>query len=132
MRKIAEKIEYSPTTIYLYFQDKADLLDCICDQTLSNLEGELGRLWTCPVIRSSSCVAACEPTSNLGSATPTITRVAFLTPCPTSTEQPTRCNETGERTFDYKTPACPCVDAGVFLQSTLRSRARHSGPPSTD
>ena len=27
MRKIAEKIEYSPTTIYLYFRDKADLLD---------------------------------------------------------------------------------------------------------
>ena len=34
MRKIAEKIEYSPTTIYLYFQDKADLLDCICEETL--------------------------------------------------------------------------------------------------
>ena len=27
MRKIAEKIEYSTTTIYLYFQDKVDLLD---------------------------------------------------------------------------------------------------------
>ena len=33
MRKIAEKIEYSPTTIYLYFQDKADLLDCIKNAT---------------------------------------------------------------------------------------------------
>jgi AcrR family transcriptional regulator len=37
MRKIAEKIEYSPTTIYLYFQDKADLLDCICEETLLRL-----------------------------------------------------------------------------------------------
>src|ERR1700735_5878668 len=37
MRKIAEKIEYSPTTIYLYFQDKADLLDCICEETLGRL-----------------------------------------------------------------------------------------------
>ncbi len=37
MRKIAEKIEYSPTTIYLYFQDKADLLDCICEETFARL-----------------------------------------------------------------------------------------------
>jgi len=37
MRKIAEKIEYSPTTIYLYFQDKAELLDCICEETLDRL-----------------------------------------------------------------------------------------------
>lgn len=37
MRKIADKIEYSPTTIYLYFQDKAELLDCICEETMSRL-----------------------------------------------------------------------------------------------
>ena len=37
MRKIAEKIEYSPTTIYLYFQDKADLLDCLCEETFAKL-----------------------------------------------------------------------------------------------
>jgi len=37
MRKIAEKIEYSPTTIYLYFHDKSDLLDCICEETFVRL-----------------------------------------------------------------------------------------------
>ena len=37
MRKIANKIEYSPTTIYLYFKDKADLLDSVCKETLLNL-----------------------------------------------------------------------------------------------
>jgi len=37
MRKIADKIEYSPTTIYLYFKDKADLLDCICEETFARL-----------------------------------------------------------------------------------------------
>src|SRR5438309_763120 len=41
MRKIAEKIEYSPTTIYLYFEDKADLLDCICEGTLARLQERL-------------------------------------------------------------------------------------------
>lgn len=37
MRKIANKIEYSPTTIYLHFKDKADLLDTVCKETLLNL-----------------------------------------------------------------------------------------------
>ena len=37
MRKIANKIEYSPTTIYLYFRDKTDLLDSVCKETLLSL-----------------------------------------------------------------------------------------------
>jgi AcrR family transcriptional regulator len=37
MRKIADKIEYSPTTIYLYFKDKNDLLRQICDETFAKL-----------------------------------------------------------------------------------------------
>lgn len=37
MRKIADKIGYSPTTIYLYFRDKADLLGQICDATFAQL-----------------------------------------------------------------------------------------------
>src|SRR3974377_755544 len=41
MRKISEKIEYSPTTIYLYFRDKADLLDCICEETFAKLHRKL-------------------------------------------------------------------------------------------
>src|SRR5579864_4603435 len=37
MRKIADKIEYSPTTIYLYFQDKAEILHTLCEETFSRL-----------------------------------------------------------------------------------------------
>ena len=37
MRKIADKIEYSPTTIYLYFKDKNDLLAQICEDTFAQL-----------------------------------------------------------------------------------------------
>ena len=44
MRKIADKIEYSPTTIYLYFKDKADLLDSVCKETLLNLLNTLEHL----------------------------------------------------------------------------------------
>lgn len=41
MRKIADKIEYSPTTIYLYFQDKSELLGAICEETFAKLSARL-------------------------------------------------------------------------------------------
>lgn len=37
MRRIADKIEYSPTTIYLYFKDKAELLENVCQETFARL-----------------------------------------------------------------------------------------------
>jgi AcrR family transcriptional regulator len=37
MRKIADQIEYSPTTIYLYFKDKNDILMQICEDTFALL-----------------------------------------------------------------------------------------------
>jgi AcrR family transcriptional regulator len=43
MRKIAERIDYSPTTIYLYFRDKEELLREVCDNTFSRLADEIRR-----------------------------------------------------------------------------------------
>jgi AcrR family transcriptional regulator len=37
MRKIADRIEYSPATIYNYFQDKDEILDCLCEETFLRL-----------------------------------------------------------------------------------------------
>jgi AcrR family transcriptional regulator len=37
IRKIADKIEYSPTTIYLHFKDKAELIDNICGHVFESL-----------------------------------------------------------------------------------------------
>jgi AcrR family transcriptional regulator len=37
MRRLAEKIDYSPMSIYLHFRDKAELLDTICEETFANL-----------------------------------------------------------------------------------------------
>ncbi len=44
LRKIADKIEYSPATIYLYFRDKNDLLASLCRETFNGLREELLRL----------------------------------------------------------------------------------------
>lgn len=47
MRKLASRIGYSPTTIYLYFKDKDEILFCLCEefyvelhQTILKIVGE--------------------------------------------------------------------------------------------
>jgi AcrR family transcriptional regulator len=42
MRRIAQAIEYSPTTIYLHFKDKDELVHSLCDEDFRKLIGELG------------------------------------------------------------------------------------------
>lgn len=37
MRRIADRIEYAPSTIYLYFKDKEELLRTICQEVFENL-----------------------------------------------------------------------------------------------
>ncbi|HLK64529.1 MAG TPA: TetR/AcrR family transcriptional regulator [Bryobacteraceae bacterium] len=37
IRKIADRIEYAPGTIYLYFHDKAEIVDRICEETFAKL-----------------------------------------------------------------------------------------------
>lgn len=48
MRRIAEKIEYSPTTIYLYFKDKAELLEQVCKETFGRLVQRLSKIMEQP------------------------------------------------------------------------------------
>ncbi len=44
MRRIAQRIEYSPTTIYLHFKDKTELFNAVCEETFSQLAAKLERL----------------------------------------------------------------------------------------
>ncbi|MFQ3589814.1 MAG: TetR/AcrR family transcriptional regulator [Chloracidobacterium sp.] len=44
LRKIAEKIEYAPATIYLHFRDKSELLDALLTETFTELDAKLRTL----------------------------------------------------------------------------------------
>lgn len=44
MRRLAEKIDYSPTTIYLYFKGKDDLLFAICEEFFTDFVAELNHI----------------------------------------------------------------------------------------
>jgi AcrR family transcriptional regulator len=44
MRKLASRIEYSPTAIYLHFKDKQAVLEAVCEETFASLAERLGKL----------------------------------------------------------------------------------------
>lgn len=48
MRRIADKIEYSPTTIYIYFKDKGDLLEQVCKEAFGGLVQRLTKIMDQP------------------------------------------------------------------------------------
>jgi AcrR family transcriptional regulator len=48
MRKIAEKIEYSPTAIYFHFRDKETLLRELCDADFATLSAEFQKIGRIP------------------------------------------------------------------------------------
>lgn len=44
IRKIADRIEYAPGTIYLHFKDKADIFRTICNETFGKLHARLAAI----------------------------------------------------------------------------------------
>jgi AcrR family transcriptional regulator len=54
MRKVAQRIGYSPTAIYLHFRGKQELVSSLCDESFARLIGELETLpdeYPDPVVR---------------------------------------------------------------------------------
>jgi AcrR family transcriptional regulator len=44
MRRVAQRIDYSPTAIYLHFRDKQELVFSLCEETLAKLVKEMDTL----------------------------------------------------------------------------------------
>jgi AcrR family transcriptional regulator len=78
MRRIAEKIEYSPTTIYLYFEDKADLLFQICEETFAKLTDEMEAITKECKDPVEALKRGCRAYVNFGLRYPNHYRVTFI------------------------------------------------------
>ena len=117
MRKLAEKIEYSPTTIYLHFQDKADLLDCVCEETLRKLETRLAAIHETTPDPLARLRQGLRAYIDFGLEYPNDYRVAFLLEFKpfAEAERCPRCRTKGQQVFDHMRDAVgECVRTGVF------------------
>ena len=102
MRAIAKKIEYSPTTIYLYFKDKWDLFHSICEEAFAKLERELEAIKKTEADPVECLRRGTIAYINFGLGHPNHYRVVFLTPHPSNCDNAFQFSgSAGEKSFMF-------------------------------
>lgn len=115
MRRIAEKIEYSPTTIYLYFRDKAELLESVCHETFSRLSQRLATLLNQPADPIERLKRGLIAYIEFGLENPHHYRATFMMPIPETMdhEKYIKPDSPGMQAFDFmRRSVFDCVSAG--------------------
>ena len=121
MRRIAEKIEYSPTTIYLHFRDKAELLEEVCEDLFARLSQVLAKISAQagdPIERLKRGMLAYV---RFGLENPHPYRAIFMMPVPEGFEAKPHSSEDGSsgmQAFDFMRRAVhDCIAAGNFKRT---------------
>jgi len=115
MRRIANKIEYSPTTIYLYFKDKAELLEQVCHETFARLSQHLRAILEQPgdpLVRLRRGLIAYV---HFGLDNPHHYRATFMLPIPEGFDKQKyiRPDSPGLQAFDFlRRCVFDCISAG--------------------
>jgi AcrR family transcriptional regulator len=115
MRRIADKIEYSPTTIYLYFKDKAELLEQVCFETFSRLSQHLGAILEQPGDPVERLRRGLIAYVHFGLNNPHQYRATFMMPLPEGfdEEKHKKADSPGMQAFDFlRRSVFDCVSAG--------------------
>lgn len=115
MRRIADRIEYSPTTIYLYFRDKADLLEQVCQETFTRLSGALERIFAQPGDPTERLKRGLLAYIQFGLDNPHHYRATFMMRFPEGfhTEKYRRADSPGMQAFDFlRRCVRDCISSG--------------------
>jgi AcrR family transcriptional regulator len=121
MRKIAERIDYSPTTIYLYFDDKADLMTQICERTFAKLAHNIksiNKRFENPV---EALRAGMTEYINFGLRHPSDYLLLFNTPLPDPPSVPFE-GSNGKLAFDtLREAVAACTKAGITRSGDIEA-----------
>src|SRR2546430_12164638 len=112
IRNIAEKIEFSPATIYLYYRDKDEIFYALYNlafgeflkkqQTLETIEDPYDRLNT-----------GCKQYVNWGLANPKFYDLMFIVEIPMNVIAKEQCLDTGLQSFDMlRQTVAQCIEQG--------------------
>jgi AcrR family transcriptional regulator len=122
MRKVAEMIEYSPTTIYLYFRDKTDLLREVCEEAFRKLSDEIVKSQKTGKNELEVLRKGLLAYIDFGLKYPHHYEVVFITPKLTDldSEDYTYENSMGKRAFDLlDRSVADCMSAGAIRQGNV-------------
>jgi AcrR family transcriptional regulator len=117
MRRIANRIEYSPTTIYLYFHDKAELLEQVCQETFSRLSQHLRVILEQPGDPLERLRRGLIAYVHFGLENPHHYRATFMMPPPEGFDKSkhARPDSPGMQAFDFlRRSVFDCISAGKF------------------
>ncbi len=121
MRRIADRIEYSPTTIYLYFRDKAELLEQVCHETFTRLSQALDRILAQPGDPMERLKRGLLAYIQFGLENPHHYRATFMMPLPEGfpAEKHKRADSPGMQAFDFlRRCVHDCIESGKFPSKT--------------
>src|SRR5262245_29504199 len=122
MRRIAEKIEYSPTTIYLYFEDKASLLHAICEETFARLLTQLETIPRKSLDPIDGLRRGCRAYVDFGLKYPNHYKVTFINhpQHPRDKKKHSREQSMGMKAYGHLRAAVEaCIRAGQFRDSDI-------------
>lgn len=124
MRRIAEKIEYSPTTIYLYFEDKASLLFAICEETFAKLTKRMESITQQQDDAVKALKAGCRAYIEFGLKYPNHYRVTFMhSPNPDlAAKAHMHEGSMGMRAYGcLRASVEACINQGIFHQTDVEA-----------
>jgi AcrR family transcriptional regulator len=126
MRKIADRIEYAPSTIYLYFEDKEQLFHTIALEVFEQLTERISALEALDLPPLEKLRRGMRVYIDFGLAHPHHYRLTFG-PCP-GPETPGRiqpCDAAGQACFDTLRRALQrCIDSGDIEVDNLEALAQ--------
>jgi len=115
MRRVAQRIDYSPTAIYLHFKDKQELVFSLCEETFAKLVGELTTLpeeFSDPIVQLRKGM---ERYVDFGLRHPDHYLPAFVLPPPGDLDQKRKKAATSPESNGMRALGClrDCIAAGV-------------------
>ncbi|MBI5076321.1 MAG: TetR/AcrR family transcriptional regulator [Nitrospirae bacterium] len=118
MRRLAEKIDYSATTIYLYFKDRDDLLFAICEEFFEHFSSQLNHIRSVSQDPVETLRQALLYLIEFGLKTPNQYKLIFFTKSVYGTRQELVEKESMARNtyFVFKEIVQDCIDAGKLRE----------------
>src|SRR5262249_9725729 len=109
------KIEYSPTTIYLYFRDKAELLESVCQETFGRLTQRFTKIMDQPTDPVDALKRGLLAYAEFGLENPHHYRATFMIPFPEGLDPSKHVSpdSPGMQAFDFmRRCVYDCISAG--------------------
>ncbi len=117
VRKIAKKIEYSATTIYIYFKDKSEIFDCLLEDYFTKFDQALAAVYDEHDDPITMMKRGMKVYIECGLKNPNYYRLAFMGNLEISKENYLRDGIPGTKTFfGHRTAVEECIRQGLFRQ----------------